>query len=214
MRFCRLVRGMQHLAGKNNARYLSDHFFAWQRVIECYFRREIIVQQSAIRRAYVMAGIVFKSWKMLEDNILVADPGRLDTVLVKKMMKEKQMTTKSFQSLKASLAVAVLQKKTAQVLHRKTIASPYCVRAYYAWKEAKEFSRFGGRVVGIFVRRFNIRLFQSWKFKHRLQKKVGFLRSNCQERCKEAHWSTWRDRTRKYKKVRRSHPQPLETCTH
>lgn len=201
LRYCGLVKGMHQLVDKNHARYVSDHFFAWRGVVENYFRREIIVQQSAIRRAYLMASVVFKSWKLLEDSIPFVDSGRLDTVLIRQMVIEKQMTTKSFQSLKASLAVAVLQKKTADILQRKAIASTYCMRAYHAWKEDKEFSRFGERVLLIFERRFFLRLFQTWKLAYRICRKFVVLSTLWKERFLDTYFSTWRDRTRKYKKV-------------
>ena len=53
--FCSKVHGMQKLMSKNASRYLSEHFHVWRCLVEYYFRREIVLQQNAIRRAYALA---------------------------------------------------------------------------------------------------------------------------------------------------------------
>lgn len=203
-RFCTMVRGMELLAARNGARYISDHFYAWQRVVEGYFRREIIVQQSAIRRAYILAGIVFQKWKLLEGGIPVGDLDQLDKVHVKQIQELKiaRATTKTFQSMKALVAASALQKKAAEVLCHKVLVRLYGGRAYHAWREDKEFTKFAGRVCRIFERRVNLRLLQSWKCAHQIHRKIKRLNDRLKEQEVHDVFTTWRDGARKYKKVR------------
>ena len=80
--FCRKVHQLEKVVGKNARRYTREHLFAWRELVEYYSRREVLVQQNAIRRAYIIAADVLRRWKMLEGGHIVVGVDQLDRAQV------------------------------------------------------------------------------------------------------------------------------------
>ena len=81
--FCGQVSGMEALMLRNSSRYTAVHLEAWKTVSDFYFRREVVLQQLAIRRAYAVAARVVRHWRMLENGHIMSETGQIDKAQVR-----------------------------------------------------------------------------------------------------------------------------------